>query len=169
MRVLVAVASRHGSTYEIAELIGGTLRDRGLDVVVAAVEEVDDVAPYDAVVLGSAVYVGKWLEPARRFVDAHATELAARPTWLFSSGPIGTPPKPEGDKAVELGEILASTGAREHRIFAGKLDRGQLGLGERMVVRAVRAEEGDFRELDEVATWAMTIARELTSSTEAAR
>jgi menaquinone-dependent protoporphyrinogen oxidase len=169
MRVLVAVASRHGSTYEIAELIGRTLGERGLDVVVAPVEEIDDVGQYSAVVLGSAVYVGKWLEPARRFVDAHAVELAARPTWLFSSGPIGAPPKPEGEKAVEVGTILASTGAREHRIFAGKLDRSRLGLGERMVVRAVRAEEGDFRELDEVAAWASTIARELTSSAEIAQ
>jgi menaquinone-dependent protoporphyrinogen oxidase len=171
MRVLVAVASRHGSTYEIAEQIGRTLEERELDVVVAPVEEVEDVGRYGAVVLGSAVYVGKWLEPARRFVDAHAAELAARPTWLFSSGPIGTPAKPEPDKAVEVDKVLASTGAREHRIFAGKLDRSQLGLGERMVVRAVGAEEGDFRQLDEVAAWASTIARELmgAGSAEAAQ
>jgi menaquinone-dependent protoporphyrinogen oxidase len=167
MTVLVAVASRHGSTREIAELIGRTLEEHGLEVVVAPVDEIDDVAPYDAVVLGSAVYVGKWLEPARRFVDAHAVELAARPTWLFSSGPIGTPPKPEGDKAVEVGSIVARTGAREHRVFAGKLDRSGLGLGERMVVRAVRAEEGDFRELDEVVGWASTIAGDLTGSADA--
>jgi menaquinone-dependent protoporphyrinogen oxidase len=70
---------------------------------------------------------------------------------------------------VEVGTILASTGTREHRIFAGKLDRSRLGLGERMVVRAVHAEVGDFRELDEVAAWASTIARELTSSAEVAQ
>lgn len=65
------------------------------------------VGGYDAVVLGSAVYVGRWLEPARELVDAHAEELAARPTWLFSSGPIGDPPKPEADDAVQIAEIAA--------------------------------------------------------------
>jgi menaquinone-dependent protoporphyrinogen oxidase len=164
MTVLVAVASRHGSTREIAAVIGETLEKRGFDVVVSPVEEVDDVAGYDAIVLGSAVYVGRWLDPARRFVDEHAAELAARPTWLFSSGPIGTPPKPEGEKAVDVRELQATTGAREHRIFAGKLDRSRLGLGERIVVRTVRAQEGDFREPEQVVAWASSIADELTGA-----
>ena len=167
MTVLVAAASRHGSTREIAEEIGGTLERRGLDVVVAAVEEVDGVSGYEAVVLGSAVYIGNWLEPARRFVDAHAAELAERPTWLFSSGPIGLPPKPEGEKAVQIEPILARSEAREHRIFAGKLDRSRLGLGERVVVRAVRADDGDFRDFEAVSDWAEEIAAELQPGTDA--
>jgi menaquinone-dependent protoporphyrinogen oxidase len=163
MTVLVTAASRHEATQEIAEAIGRVLADRGLDVRVKPLEEVGGVEDYDAVVLGSAVYVGKWLEPARRFVERHRDELAARPTWLFSSGPIGDPPHPEEATAVDVGEILAATGARDHALFAGRLDRSRLGFGERAVARAVRAAEGDFRAWPEIEAWAARIADSLAS------
>jgi menaquinone-dependent protoporphyrinogen IX oxidase len=63
----------------------------------AAAEQVREVDGYDAVVLGSAVYAGHWLKPAREPVGRLGTFLADRPVWLFSSGPVGDPPKPEGD------------------------------------------------------------------------
>jgi menaquinone-dependent protoporphyrinogen oxidase len=158
MKILVAVASKHGATEEIAETIGRWLRDRDLDVDVRKVDDVADVDSYEAVVLGSAVYMGKWLEPARKFVEQHADELADRPTWLFSSGPLGTPPKPEWDKAVQIEAIIAMTGAREHRIFVGKLDKSRLTVGMRAVVRAVHAPYGDFRDWPAIADWADEIA-----------
>jgi len=77
-------------------------------------------------VLGSAVYMGNWLESAREFATEHAEELAARPTWLFSSGPTGDPPRPSADKAVSIDPIIAAVTPRDHRLFAGKLDRHQL-------------------------------------------
>jgi menaquinone-dependent protoporphyrinogen oxidase len=161
MKVLVAVASKHGATQEIAEAIGRGLGERGLDAEVKPVDDVVDVARYEAIVLGSAVYMGQWLEPARFFVDEHHDELAAKPTWLFSSGPIGDPPKPTEGEAVRIGPIVEATHAREHRLFAGKLDKGKLGFGERAMVRAFRAPEGDFRNWDEIAAWAGEIARAL--------
>ena len=94
MTVLVAAASKYGATAEIAEAIGRALREGGVAADVRPVEQAGDLAGYAGVVLGSAVYVGRWLEPGRRFVDEHAEELAAKPTWLFSSGPVGDPPKP---------------------------------------------------------------------------
>jgi menaquinone-dependent protoporphyrinogen oxidase len=112
-------------------------------------------------VLGSAVYVGRWLEPARELVEAHADALTERPTWLFSSGPLGDPPKPEADDAVQIGEIAERVNARDHRLFAGRLDRKLLGFGERAVVLAFRAPEGDFRDWDEIAAWAREIAASL--------
>lgn len=160
-RVLVAVASRHGSTREIAEAIAGTLRDEGLDADLADAAEVTALSGYDAVVLGSAVYVGRWLDPARALVDERGDELAARPTWLFSSGPIGDPPKPDAEDAVQIAEIAERVGARDHRLFAGKLDKSALGFGERAVVLAFRAPEGDFRDWDEIAEWARGIAAAL--------
>ena len=105
--------------------------------------------------------MGNWLEPARRFVEDHADELAARPTWLFSSGPTGEPPRPAEDQAVQIDPITARTQAREHRLFAGKLDKSQLSFAERAVVLAVRGAEGDFRDWDEVAAWATGIAEAL--------
>jgi menaquinone-dependent protoporphyrinogen oxidase len=161
MRVLIAVASRHGATYEIAESVGRTLEDRGLEVQVARIEDVDGVSGCDAVVLGSAVYTGRWLDAAHRFATLHQDELRRHPTWLFSSGPVGDPPRPDDEAAVHVDDLIAATGAREHRVFAGRLDRGRLGLGERAVVFAFRAQDGDFRDWEAIGVWAESIADEL--------
>jgi len=158
MAVLVGAASRYGATREIAEAIGRVLAEHGVETDVSEIDEVDGAAGYEAVVLGSAVYVGQWLEPARRFVEEHGDELADRPTWLFSSGPIGDPPRPTEDKAVQIDSIVATTRAREHRLFAGKLDKSSLSFGERAVVFAFRASEGDFRDWDDIRAWATGIA-----------
>jgi len=162
MRVLITAASKHGSTGEIAGAIAEVLGGRGLETVVTPPEKVDDVAAFDAAVLGSAVYAGRWMKPARELVERAADDLAARPVWLFSSGPIGEPPKPEEDP-VDVAEIVESTSARDHRVFAGRLERSRLGFGERAVVAALRAPDGDFRDWDEIRGWATAIADELTS------
>ncbi len=167
MTVLVAAASKHGATQEIAEAIGRALGERGLDADVAKIEEVAGLDAYEAVVLGSAVYVGNWLEPARRFVDEYGDELAERPTWLFSSGPLGDPPRPTEEKAVQVDEIVERTRARDHRLFAGRLDKSRLSFPERAVVLAVRASDGDFRDWDEIAAWAGDIADALGTRPEA--
>ena len=96
MRVLVAAASKYGATQEIADAIGRVLTERGLETVLRRVDDLVDVSEYESFVLGSAVYAGHWLEQARRFVEAHEDELADRPTWLFSSGPIGDPSQTRG-------------------------------------------------------------------------
>ena len=158
IEVLVAVSSKYGATREIGEAIGDALRARGLHVEVASAEDVEGVLRYDAVVLGSAVYAGHWLSPAREFADEHSAELRTRPTWLFSSGPIGDPPRPSEAEAVHVEEVMAATGAREHRVFAGKLDKEKLGFSERAVVFAFRAAEGDFRDWDAIAAWAGSVA-----------
>jgi len=160
MKVLVAVASKHGATGQIGEIVAGVLRDHGLAVDSHPPEAVRDLTGYDAVVLGSAVYAGGWLEPAIGFVNRHAAALATRSVWLFSSGPIGDPPMPAGEPVVAE-SITARLGAREHRTFAGKLDRAQLGFMERTITRSLKAPEGDFRDLDAIRAWADGIALEL--------
>src|SRR5262245_43371116 len=162
MRVLVAAASRHGATAEIAEAIGDVLRVHGVDVDVKPAEEVHGLTGYGAVVLGSAVYIGKWLSSARDMVHRHADELATLPVWLFSSGPIGDPLRPEPEEAVAVDELVATTRARGHRLFGGKLDRRKLGFGEKAVVVAFRAPEGDFRDWAEIGAWAREFASQLT-------
>ena len=119
MTILVTVATKHGSTAEIAEAIGRELEEAGHAVTVATVESVTSVEPFEAVILGSGVYIGHWLAPARAFARAHAEELRARPTWLFSSGPIGAPPLPKAEDAVDVADLMQQTGAREHRLFGG--------------------------------------------------
>jgi menaquinone-dependent protoporphyrinogen oxidase len=165
MTVLVAAASKHGATGEIAERIGAELAGQGVDVEVRKLEEVGDLAGYDAFVLGSGVYLGNWLKEARRFVDSHAAELAERPTWLFSSGSIvGDPPADDDPLAVraKLAErLLEATHAREHKVFAGKLDSNELGFAEKASVRMAHAREGDHRNWRSIDAWAAAIAREV--------
>jgi menaquinone-dependent protoporphyrinogen oxidase len=163
MSILVATASRHGATHEIGQAIGRALEARGLQTHVLPIDDVDDLADYDAAVIGSAVYLGHWLEPARSFVEHHDKELAGRPTWLFSSGPIGDPPRPGAQEAVHVDDLVEATSARDHHLFAGRLDRHRLGFGERAVVFAFRAEDGDFRDWDDIAEWASGIADALQS------
>jgi menaquinone-dependent protoporphyrinogen oxidase len=162
VRVLVTAASRHGATHEIATAIAAGLARRGVEAEARPAEELDSLDGYDAYVIGSAVYVGHWLDPARELVEAHAPALAGRPVWLFSSGPLGQPDKlkPEGDP-VEVDGLIEASGAAEHRVFAGRLDRNLLSFGEKAVVVAVRAPEGDFRDWDAIDAFAAVIAERL--------
>jgi menaquinone-dependent protoporphyrinogen oxidase len=161
MKVLVAVASRHAATRDIAEVIADELRTSGLDVDLRDAEAVTDIGDYDAVVLGSAVYTGGWLAPARHLVDFQGLALRKVPVWLFSSGPIGTSdPKQLGDPP-EVPYLMRATEAREHKTFAGRLDKESLDLAERLVSKVTEAPEGDYRDLGEVIGWASSIALQL--------
>jgi menaquinone-dependent protoporphyrinogen oxidase len=172
MNVLVAVASKHGGTAGIAEAVAEELRRHGLEATIRDVsdqapgdgaEGADGVDAFDAVVLGSAVYVGHWTKDAVRFVEEHLEALRTRPLWLFSSGPLGDPPATaeEPADAVALADRL---GARGHELFLGRLERAELGVVERAAVRMVHAPYGDFREWDRVRAWAERIAQTLTRS-----
>ena len=160
MRVLVSVASRHGSTAEIADRIGEVLKAAGIDADVRPPDQVASVAHYDGVILGSGVYAGRWLGPAKQLAERESADLKSRRVWLFSSGPVGDPAKPAADP-VDVDVVRKWTDAIDHRVFAGKLDRQELGFGERAIVLAVHAAEGDFRPWGDVTDWAEGIARTL--------
>jgi menaquinone-dependent protoporphyrinogen oxidase len=161
MRILLTIASKHGSTEEIAELVARVIRERGHEIDLLPPSRVVDPAAYEAVVAGSAVYAGNWLPAAKEFLERHAEVLRSVPLWLFSSGPVGAPePKPAGDPSG-IPELAASLGARGHVVFAGRLDRSLLNLPERAIVRVVKAEEGDFRDWPAIYDWAESIATEL--------
>lgn len=158
--ILVAYASKHGSTREIAEVIAEQLRLAHLTVDLRDVAELKGVNGYDAVILGSAIYAGNWLSEAKRFAERHRAALSRLPLWLFSSGPLGDDPKPHEDPK-KLAESLGPVFVRDHRVFVGKLDEDTVGLGERLIMKAVRAPYGDFRDWDAIHNWAQDIAREL--------
>jgi menaquinone-dependent protoporphyrinogen oxidase len=161
MSVLVAYASRHGSTEEVASFIAGRLRERVIEADAAPVEGVSDLSGVEAVVLGSAIYLGSWMREALEFVDRHLHTLGSTPVWLFSVGPLGTEIQDEEEQPKQLGELREKLRPRDHRQFFGALDRDKLGFGERMMVKAVKAPEGDFRDWDEIRAWADGIATEL--------
>src|SRR3712207_3802689 len=130
MNGLVAVASRHGSTKEIAEAIAEELRGAGSPTDLRQADEVGDIEGYDAVVLGSAIYMDNWLAEARQFVEGNRERLTTVPIWLFSSGPLGDDdPKPPGGPE-RIADLLQAVRPREHRVFVGKLDKRTLSLGE---------------------------------------
>jgi menaquinone-dependent protoporphyrinogen oxidase len=161
MTVLVAYASKHGSTEGIAQAIADRLRELGEPVEVGSVDAFREVGGFRAVVLGSAVYAGSWMKEAVEFGHRFAEALAERPVWLFSSGPLGTDVEDEEEQPRQLEELSGIVGPVEHRMFFGALDRSKLGFGERMMVKAVKAPEGDFRDWDAIREWADAIAREL--------
>lgn len=160
MNVLVTAASKHGATTEIARWIADALRDEGLAVELLAPEAVDGIDEYDAVVLGSAIYAGRWLEPARHLTERHHAALRAIPVWLFSSGPIGEPLAPT-EEPQDGRRLLADLGAREHRVLPGKLNTADLGWVERTITGMLKAPNGDFRDAGAVRTWAREIAAAL--------
>ena len=164
-RVLVAYATKYGATAEIARKIGEVLRQSGLPTDVKPASKVLDVEAYDAVVLGSAVYIGKWRKQAVKFLEAYQEELAEIPVWIFSSGPTGT-----GD-VVELLEgwkfpksqkpVADRIKPRDMVVFHGSLNLKKLNFIERWMIKNINAPVGDFRDWNVVTVWATTIANDL--------
>jgi len=166
-RVLISAASGHGSTTEIARVIGEALGDKGIDVDIVPPEYVDSLADYDAVVLGSAVYTGHWLVSARDFAIRFQDELATRSLWLFSTGPVGDPGKKlvqsMKHEPAEIAAISRDTHPQDHRVFAGRLDPQLLSLTQRARFLVFRGMDGDFRDWTEIRQWADSIAADLTA------
>jgi len=161
-RALVAYGSKYGSTAGIAKVIAETLRDRGLETDIQPADEVRTLEPYDVVVVGGGVYVGRWHGDAVDFVKRFEHDLIDRPTWLFSSGPTGGTAKAEAEMARVLAEqpgppgnvarIAQRIGIRGHRTFAGAVTDGMGGFFARWIPK------GDWRDFEAARAWATEIA-----------
>jgi menaquinone-dependent protoporphyrinogen oxidase len=163
MTILVAYATHGGSTAEIAEWIGAELRAEGLDPHIRPAAEVTDVSGYSAVVLGGSMYAAGWHTDARAFAQRFGAELAGRPVWLFSSGPL--------DHSADAGDLppgpqivaaMHAVHAQGHVTFGGKLTeeaRGWLGFVARQM--AGEGHTGDFRNPERIRAWARGIASDL--------
>ena len=162
--VLVVYASKHGSTAEIAEAIAETLRQSGVGVDCIEAGKVGSVEPYDAVVLGSAVYIKRWRGDAKHFLSKHDKELSQRPFWVFSSGPVGDPKSEVDPSWLEPPKIIEHVmrlGAREHVVFGGRLPVNPRGPMEHAMVKNTPPEYHDRRDWDEIRAWAAAVASEL--------
>jgi menaquinone-dependent protoporphyrinogen oxidase len=166
MNVLVIYASRLGATRGIAERIAETLAREGIEVAARPVDHPGDLRAADAFVIGSGIYGGHWPPEAVEFVRRRRDVLAARPVWLFSSGPVGNAAVRRGGiEPKEAGELRELLRPREHRIFAGALDRSTvdgsgLSMTERLVAKTL-IPAGDYRDWAAITAWAVGIAREL--------
>lgn len=162
MAVLVAYASKYGSTQGIAEHIAEQLRQLGKQAEARPMDEVSDPGSYEAFVLGSAIYAGSWLKEARQWVHRNQPILTQHPVWLFSSGPLGTEVKDiDSFRPKEMAEFQQTIRPREERIFSGALDYHKLSFPERMILKAMRSPEGDFRDWPAIESWVARIAPNL--------
>jgi menaquinone-dependent protoporphyrinogen oxidase len=163
--VLVSAASQHGATAEIASAVAGELSARGIVTALVPPDEVSTVDGYDAFVIGSGVYAGHWLEPAKELTSRFRESLAEHPVWLFSSGPVGDPAgrfaKAMAKEPADVAAVRSAVGARDHHMFAGKLDRKALRPAQRALLRIFGGLDGDFRDWTQIRHWADEIAAEL--------
>jgi len=162
MKILVTYDSKHGATGDIAQTIADKLRERDLTVDCCPISSVKSLRGYDAAVVGSAVYFGRWRHDAMSFVRRHAADLAQMPLWTFSSGPVGPNPPPasksEPRGEVALAEVL---GARGHVVFGGSVDARTHGMLERKLVERTPRGYRDNRDWGEIRAWAAKVADEL--------
>jgi menaquinone-dependent protoporphyrinogen oxidase len=161
MTVLVTYASKHGATEGIARAVADRLRERGIEAEARPAHEVRDIDGFTAAVIGSAVYAGSWMREAMSFVHAYGADLAKLPVWLFSSGPLGTEVHDDEEQPKQLDELRETLSPEGHQVFFGALDMGALSFSERMIVKAVKAPVGDFRDWKAIREWVDDIALEL--------
>lgn len=160
MRVLVAYASKHGGTREIAERIADQLRGSGLEAELRPITDVDQASGFDSFVIGSSIYMGHWNKEAVAFVHRNQGLLVGHPIWLFSSGPIGTQERVD---LAELDDLKATVEIREHRLFGGVLKPDQMSFAERLMAKAMKVS-GDNREWPAIDWWAEEIRTALSTA-----
>ena len=160
-RVLVAYATKMNGTKGIAEAIGDELTAHGLTVEVRNVREADSPDYYDAVVLGSGVYAGRWRPEAKHWFNQHADELSRHPVWVFESGWVGRKP-PAISPTPGAVKRAARIGAEPPTVFGGRLDPTlATGPFDRMLAKRM---SGDARDFDEIRAWAGKVADALTAA-----
>ncbi len=170
--VIVAFASRHGATRGVAERIAARLRESGLAVILNRVEEIQELPPSCAVVLGSPVYDQRWPPEFDAFVERHLDSLAGRGAWLFSVGAFGDTRRVLGPlmrrEPRNIAEVRDALQPRDYRVFAGVILRHQWPLWSRMLFHAFGGRLGDNRDWAVIDEWAGGIARALAHHREPA-
>lgn len=158
-RVLIVYGSERGGTAEIANAIGATLLAEHFDVDIANARETKRIDDYHAVIIGGALYMGRWQRDARRFVKRHAAALRERTVYMFSSGPLDrsagaheVPPPPS------VAALVRAAGARSHAMFGGRLARDAKGF---VASRMAKTLAGDWRSWDDIRAWTRELARSL--------
>jgi len=158
--ILVAFASRFGSTQEVAETIASTLSAAGLEVDLQPMQEVKSLDRYDAVLLGAAIYNAKWNAEAHQFVLQHQDALTQLPVAIFTLGPLSASEAARRNSRRQLDSELAKYPWLKPvavEIFAGKYDPSKPGMG--FFDRFVPAR--DVRNWDAIRTWANVLSAQL--------
>lgn len=156
MSVLIAYGSKREGTAGLAGMLAEALRSRGLQVEVRPARDVDSVVGYEAVIVGGALYAGRWHRDAIRFAKKNARDLNGRPVWFFSSGPLDdSATKEEIPPVPRVQGLMDRVGARGHVTFGGRLTPDAQGFPASAMAKT---KAGDWRDPDQVGDWAKSIA-----------
>ncbi|NNC93531.1 MAG: flavodoxin [Acidimicrobiia bacterium] len=159
MRVLVAYGSKMGGTKGLAEMVGAELENNGFHVDVMPARSVRDVADYEGVIVGGALYSLRWHKDARRFMKQHRSALRAKPVFLFSSGPLDDSAHTQDLPPVRfVRKHMRQTHARGHITFGGRMPAAATGFP---AASMARDNPGDWRDPDRVRMWAKQVAEDL--------
>lgn len=155
-RILVAYASKTGSTAEIAREIGKKLETAGYSVDVMEIRAVSSPDGYAAVILGAPIYMGKVLGDMKKFAGRHQATLSTRPLAAFAVGiaPVSKDPAQEKNADKELLASMAPLVPVSRAVFAGRIDPEKLSFIQRKMIAMVKSPVGDFRDWDAIAAWA---------------
>lgn len=167
--VLVAYATRGGSTHEVADAVASTLRAQGLKVDVRPVESVDSILPYSAVVLGAPIYYARWHKEMLRFISLHTVALITRPVAFFALGPVQNDVEEMQaaraviDKTLVQFQWLTPVAGE---VFVGSYDPSSMNPFERLLLKLPgsplrKIPASDQRDWAAIRTWAENLASTL--------
>ncbi len=158
-KVLVAYASRLGSTGGVAQAIGEELTARGNVVDVKMAKDVRDISSYGTVLLGSAVRMGRWLPEAVAFLEQNADTLASKSVSYFTVCMTMQEDTPENRARAQdiTGAARAMREPAAEGFFGGEMDYSKLSFLEQAILRAKKTPEGDFRDWDAIRAWAKVL------------
>ena len=162
-KALVVYGTKSGCTAGIAEQIGQTLASRGIAVDVLPAEKAGDPAGYDAVIVGSGVRVGAWHAAARSWVTANAETLKTLPVAFFTCGLVIREEGKHDEVAAYTDKVIEESGITpvDLGLFAGWNEPKAFSLPERMIMKVMKAPQGDFRDNSTIAEWTETAADKL--------
>lgn len=165
-RILVAYASRCGSTGDVAEAIGQILCNNGNHADVLLIKNVQNISAYGAIIVGSAIQRGKWLSEAVKFVKNNREALTRIPVAYFLTCLTMCEPNSENRRKARgflnpLQDSAPEVQPVDIGAFAGALDYSKLSAPARMVLKAKGLPEGDFRNWEDIRSWAKSLVSRL--------
>jgi len=163
-KVLIGYATKCGSTVEVAQAIGETLTQQGIEVDIRPMRKIKSLAGCDAVILGSAIRMGSWLGEASNFVKRHQAELQALPVAIFTVHMLNADDSPESAaaRAAYTAPIHALITPAAEAFFTGKIELASMSFLDRMISNAMQAADQDLRDWEAIAGWAGQVGSVLT-------